>query len=70
MSQNASKQAAAEAALAFVEADTIVGIGTGSTANFFIDALAGIKHQIRGAVASSESSKLWRRAGDRDGWGN
>lgn len=56
MSQNASKQAAAEAALAFVEPDTIVGIGTGSTANFFIDALAGMKDRIKGAVASSEAS--------------
>jgi ribose 5-phosphate isomerase A len=56
MSQNAYKQATAEAALAFVEPGTIVGIGTGSTANFFIDALAGIKDQIKGAVASSEAS--------------
>lgn len=56
MSQNSYKQAAAEAALAFVEEGTIVGIGTGSTANFFIDALAGIKDRIKGAVASSEAS--------------
>ncbi|MCB1837263.1 MAG: ribose-5-phosphate isomerase RpiA [Alcanivoracaceae bacterium] len=56
MSQNSYKQAAAEAALAFVEEGTIVGIGTGSTANFFIDALAGMKDRIKGAVASSEAS--------------
>jgi ribose 5-phosphate isomerase A len=36
--------------------DCIVGVGTGSTANFFIDELAKIKHKIRGAVASSEAS--------------
>ena len=56
MSQNTYKQAAAEAALALIEPDTIVGIGTGSTANFFIDALASMKSQIKGAVASSEAS--------------
>jgi ribose 5-phosphate isomerase A len=54
MTQNEMKQKVAEAALAYVEAGTIVGIGTGSTANKFIDALAGIKGQILGAVASSE----------------
>jgi len=56
MNQNAQKQAAAEAALSFIEAGTIVGVGTGSTANFFIDALATRKDDIRGAVASSEAS--------------
>lgn len=56
MSQNAYKQAAAEAALAFVEEGSIVGIGTGSTANYFIDALAAMKDRIKGAVASSEAS--------------
>lgn len=56
MSQNAQKQAAAEAALSFIEAGTIVGVGTGSTANFFIDALATRKDEIQGAVASSEAS--------------
>jgi ribose 5-phosphate isomerase A len=44
------------AALAEVPADSIVGVGTGSTVNHFIDALAGIKQQIRGAVSSSEAS--------------
>ncbi|MEY1662856.1 ribose-5-phosphate isomerase RpiA [Isoalcanivorax beigongshangi] len=56
MDQNAQKQAAAEAALSFIEPDAIVGVGTGSTANYFIDALATRKHQIRGAVASSEAT--------------
>ncbi len=56
MNQNAQKQAAAEAALSFIEPNTIVGVGTGSTANYFIDALATRKEEIRGAVASSEAS--------------
>ncbi len=56
MSQDTLKKAAAEAALDHVQVGTIVGIGTGSTANFFIDALAGIKHKIEGTVASSEAS--------------
>ncbi|HHM04629.1 MAG TPA: ribose-5-phosphate isomerase RpiA [Gammaproteobacteria bacterium] len=56
MSKDAMKKAAAEAALDYVEAGTVVGIGTGSTANYFIDALAGIKHKIEGTVASSVAS--------------
>ena len=56
MTQDEKKQAVAEAALAFVQAGTVVGVGTGSTANYFIDALAGIKHRIEGSVASSEES--------------
>ena len=47
------KKAAAEAALDYVQAGTIIGVGTGSTANHFIDALATIKGKIEGAVASS-----------------
>lgn len=54
--QDARKQAVAKAALAYVEDDSIVGVGTGSTADFFIDALAGIKGRIAGAVASSEKT--------------
>ena len=50
------KKAAAKAALDYVEADTIIGIGTGSTANHFIDLLAGIKGKIEGTVASSVAS--------------
>ncbi|MBV1774368.1 ribose-5-phosphate isomerase RpiA [Burkholderiaceae bacterium DAT-1] len=56
MDQNAMKKAAAEAAIQYVEDNSIVGIGTGSTANYFIDALATIKGRIEGAVASSEAS--------------
>ena len=50
------KQAAAKAALAHVAADGVVGVGTGSTANFFIAELGRIKHKLDGAVASSEAS--------------
>ena len=56
MSQDAMKKAAAEAALAYVEPGMIVGIGTGSTANHFIDLLAGIKGKIDATVASSVAS--------------
>lgn len=56
MSQDDLKKAAAVAALDYVQAGTIVGIGTGSTANHFIDALAGIKHKVEGTVASSVAS--------------
>jgi len=54
--QDDLKRAVAQAAIKYVPADCIVGVGTGSTANFFIDELAKIKHRIRGAVASSEAS--------------
>ena len=47
------KRKVAKAALAYVETDSIIGVGTGSTVNFFIEALATIKHKIEGAVASS-----------------
>jgi ribose 5-phosphate isomerase A len=56
VSQDEMKKAAAWAALEFVEKDSIVGVGTGSTVNHFIDALASIKHDIDGAVSSSEAS--------------
>ena len=56
MSQDDLKRAVAQAAIAYVPADCIVGVGTGSTANFFIDELVKIKHKLRGAVASSEAS--------------
>jgi len=56
MSQDEMKRAVAKAAIEYVPVDCIVGVGTGSTANFFIDELARIKHKIRGAVASSEAS--------------
>jgi len=56
MNQDQQKQAAAKAALAYVEDGMIVGVGTGSTVNHFIDALATIKNRIAGAVSSSEAS--------------
>jgi ribose 5-phosphate isomerase A len=55
MNQDEMKRQAAEAALAYVEGG-IIGVGTGSTVNHFIDALAGIKGRIDGAVSSSEAS--------------
>lgn len=62
MNQNELKKAAAQAALHYIEDDTIVGVGTGSTVNFFIEALASIKHRIEGAVASSEASAILLKA--------
>ena len=56
MDQNAQKKAAAEAALRYIEDDMVVGVGTGSTVNFFIDALASKRARIKSAVASSEAS--------------
>ena len=50
------KQAAAEAAIRYVDDGSVVGVGTGSTADFFIAALSKIKHRIDGAVASSEGT--------------
>jgi ribose 5-phosphate isomerase A len=57
MTQDEMKIAAAEAALEYVEAGMIVGIGTGSTANHFIDLLASVKGKIDGTVASSVASE-------------
>ncbi|MGB5259517.1 MAG: ribose-5-phosphate isomerase RpiA [Gammaproteobacteria bacterium] len=56
MTQDELKRIAAEAALEYVVPGTIIGIGTGSTANHFIDCLAGIKGKIEGTVASSNAS--------------
>jgi ribose 5-phosphate isomerase A len=53
LTQDEMKQQVALAALEYVEKGTIIGVGTGSTANFFIDALATIKDDIKGCVASS-----------------
>lgn len=53
---------AAKAALAYVEPDTVLGVGTGSTVNFFIKELAAIKHQIEACVASSKATELLLRA--------
>ena len=57
MTQDELKQAVARAALAYVIEGKIVGVGTGSTARMFIDALAEMKDRIAGAVASSEDTK-------------
>jgi len=56
MTQDELKQAVAKEAIKHVPDDCIVGVGTGSTANYFIDELGKIKHRIEGAVASSEAS--------------
>ena len=53
MTQDELKNEVAKAALKYVVPETIIGVGTGSTANFFIDQLASIQSSIRGAVASS-----------------
>ena len=55
-SQNTGKQAAARAALEYVEAGKVLGVGTGSTVNFFIDELAARRITIAGAVSSSNGS--------------
>ena len=55
-SQDQLKRAVAEAAIAYVPKGEVLGVGTGSTANFFIDALANIKHHIPAAVASSQAT--------------
>jgi ribose 5-phosphate isomerase A len=56
MTQDELKQAVARAAIDYVVEGEIVGVGTGSTANFFIDELGKIKHKIKGAVASSDAT--------------
>ena len=56
MTQDELKQAVARSAIEYVVDGEIIGVGTGSTANFFIDELAKIKDRIKGAVASSEAT--------------
>lgn len=56
MDQDALKKAAAEAALEYVEDGAVIGVGTGSTVNYFIDGLAKLRGRIDGAVSSSEAS--------------
>ncbi|WP_338765659.1 ribose-5-phosphate isomerase RpiA [Massilia sp. METH4] len=56
MTQDELKQAVARAAIGYVVDGQIIGVGTGSTANFFIDELAAIKDRIKGTVASSEAT--------------
>ena len=62
MDANTLKKSAADAALTYVRDDTVVGVGTGSTVNYFIEALAARKARIEGAVASSEASATRLRA--------
>lgn len=57
LSAEALKRAVAEAAIAYVQPGEILGVGTGSTANAFIDALASVKGRVKAAVASSESTR-------------
>ena len=56
MNQDQKKQRAAEAALEFLRDGTVIGVGTGSTVNFFIDGLAALRGRIAGAVSSSVAS--------------
>ena len=53
MDKEAGKKAAALAALDFIESDAVIGVGTGSTIDYFITALSSIKNKIDGAIASS-----------------
>ena len=62
MTQDELKQAVARAALRHVVPDTVIGVGTGSTVNFFIDALATMRARVRAAVSSSERSSERLRA--------
>jgi ribose 5-phosphate isomerase A len=58
MTQDELKALVGQAALAYVQPGSVVGVGTGSTVNCFIDALASMKDRIAGAVSSSEKSTL------------
>jgi ribose 5-phosphate isomerase A len=57
MTADEKKQAVAKAALEYIEDNMIVGVGTGSTVNHFINYLATIKHRIEGGVSSSRASE-------------
>jgi ribose 5-phosphate isomerase A len=60
----AQKRAAGDAALEYVEDNRVIGVGTGSTVRYFIEALARVKHRLDGAVSSSEqTSALLRERG-------
>ncbi len=56
MNQDQLKQRAAEAALDYLADGAVVGVGTGSTVNYFIDALAAVRQRVAAAVSSSEAS--------------
>jgi ribose 5-phosphate isomerase A len=62
MTQDELKALVGQAATAYVVPGSVVGVGTGSTVNCFIDALAGMKERIKGAVSSSEKSSERLRA--------
>jgi ribose 5-phosphate isomerase A len=62
MNTNLLKQQAANAALDFIKEETILGIGTGSTVNYFIDAMSAKKHLIEGCVASSNATAAQLKA--------
>jgi len=62
MTQDEQKQAVARAALAYVVDDAWIGVGSGSTANLFIDELANVRHRIKGTVSSSVKSTERLRA--------
>ncbi|MDV6344636.1 ribose-5-phosphate isomerase RpiA [Nitrosomonas sp. Is37] len=66
MTQDEQKRAAAQAATQHIPIGAVIGVGTGSTANYFIDELAKIKHKIEGAVASSEATAQRLRKHDID----
>jgi ribose 5-phosphate isomerase A len=66
MTQDELKKAVAQAALKYVEDDAWLGVGSGTTANFFIDELAKIKHRIKGAVSSSVKSAARLKANGID----
>ncbi len=57
MNQDELKKEVAKVAVDYITDDSIVGVGTGSTVNFFIEELAKIKHRIEGAVSSSEATE-------------
>ena len=59
---NTQKALAAKAALSYVEDGMIIGVGTGSTVNYFIQELAAIKHRIDACVASSKATEALLRA--------
>lgn len=61
MSQDDKKREVAKAAIGYIEDDSVVGVGTGSTVNFFIEELARIKGRIDGAVSSSAASETLLR---------
>lgn len=64
MTQDDKKRDVAEAALQFIGDEGFVGVGTGSTVNFFIEKLAAIKHRIEGAIASSDATEKLLRQHD------